>query len=86
MIVVTFFVGVLVGLILSVLLERREDVNPSNLGRLNRLRGLYRKYTKFTFLPKDSKSSKRFNDAIKKARDAKTVFIRDCECKYKKKV
>ncbi len=44
MIVVTFFVGVLVGLILSVLLERREDVNPSNLGRLNRLRGLYRKY------------------------------------------
>lgn len=37
--------------------------------------GLFRKYTKFTFLPKDSESSKRFNEAIRKTRDAKTVFI-----------
>ncbi len=59
------------------------DMFLDNIGTIG---GLYRKYTKFTFLPKDSKSSKRFNDAIKKARDAKTVFIRDCECKYKKKV
>ena len=59
------------------------DIFLDNLGTIG---GIYRKYTKFTFLPKDSESSKRFNDAIRKARDAKTVFIRDCECKYKKKI
>ena len=59
------------------------DIFLDNLGIIG---GIHRKYTKFTFLPKDSQSSRRFNDAIRKARDAKTVFIRDCECKYKKKI
>ena len=59
------------------------DIFLDNIGTIG---GLHRKYTKFTFLPKDSESSKRFNDAIRKARDAKTVFIRDCECKYRKKI
>lgn len=62
---------------------KMSDIFLDNIGTIG---GLYRKYTKFTFLPKDSESSKRFNDAIRKTRDAKTVFIRDCECKYKKKV
>ena len=62
---------------------KMSDIFLDNIGTIG---GLYRKYTRFTFLPKDSESSRRFNDAIKKARDAKTVFIRDCECKYKKKV
>ena len=57
------------------------DIFLDNIGTIG---GLYRKYTRFTFLPKDSESSKRFNDAIRKAKDAKTVFIRDCECKYRK--
>ena len=59
------------------------DIFLDNIGIIG---GLHRKYTKFTFLPKDSESSKRFNDAIRKARDAKTIFIRDCECKYRKKI
>lgn len=59
------------------------DIFLDNIGIIG---GLYRKYTKFTYLPKDSESSKRFNDAIKEVRDAKIAFIRDCECKYKKKV
>ncbi len=62
---------------------KMSDIFLDNIGIIG---GLYRKYTKFTFLPKDSQSSKRFDDAIKEVRDAKTVFIRDCECKYKKKV
>ena len=59
------------------------DIFLDDIGTIG---GLYRKYTRFTFLPKDSESSKRFNDAIRKAKDAKTVFIRDCECKYRKKI
>lgn len=62
---------------------KMSDIFLDNIGTVG---GLYRKYTKFTFLPKDSKSSKRFNDAIRKTKDAKIVFIRDCECKYRKKV
>lgn len=62
---------------------KMSDIFLDNIGTIG---GLYRKYTKFTFLPKGSQSSDRFNNAIRKARDAKTVFIRDCECKYKKKV
>ena len=61
---------------------KMTDIFLDNLGIIG---GLHRKYTKFTFLPKDTESSKRFNDAIRKARDAKIVFIRDCECKYKKR-
>ncbi len=64
----------------------RCDITDIFLDDIGTIGGIYRKYTKFTFLPKDSESSKRFNDAIRKTRDAKTVFIRDCECKYKKKV
>lgn len=62
---------------------KMSDMFLDNIGSIG---GIYRKYTKFTFLPKDSESSKRFNDAIRKARDAKTVFISNCQCKYKKKV
>lgn len=62
---------------------KMSDIFLDNIGTIG---GIYRKYTKFTFLPKDSESSKKFNNAIKKARDAKIVFIRNCECKYKKKV
>ena len=61
---------------------KMADIFLDNLGTIG---GLYRKYTKFTFLPKDSESIKRFNNAIQKTRDAKTVFIRDCECKYRKR-
>lgn len=59
------------------------DIFLDDIGTIG---GLYRKYTKFTYLPKDSESSNRFNGAIKEVRDAKIAFIRDCECKYKKKV
>jgi hypothetical protein len=71
---------------LATSVRRHCDMTDVFLDDIGTIGGLYRKYTKFTFLPKDSESSKRFNDAIRKTRDAKMVFIRDCECKYKKKV
>lgn len=61
------------------------EMTDSFLDNIGTIGGIYRKYTKFTFLPKDSESSKKFNDLIREARDAKTVFVRDCECKYHKK-
>ncbi len=56
------------------------DIFLDNIGIIG---GLHRKYTGFTFLPKDSKSAKRFDAAIRKAKDAKIKFVRDCECKMK---
>lgn len=48
--------------------------------------GIYEKYSELTNLHKDSRSYKRFHDAIKKTEDSRSVFIRDCECKYKRKL
>lgn len=59
------------------------DIFLDNLGIIG---SIHRKYTRFTFLQKDSESAKRFDDAIRKAREAKIAFIRDCECKYRKKI
>lgn len=56
------------------------DIFLDDLGNIG---GLHRKYTRFTYLPRDSLSSKRFSDAITKARDAKITFINNCKC-YKK--
>lgn len=54
------------------------------LDQIGIIGGLHRKYTKFTFLPNNSQSAKRFDSAIRRAKDAKIKFVRDCECKIRK--
>lgn len=56
------------------------DLFFDNIGIIG---GLHRKYTKFTFLPNKSQSAKRFDDAIRKAKEAKIKFVRDCDCRNK---
>lgn len=57
---------------------RVTDEFLDNIGNIG---GLYRKYTQFTYLPKASQSAKRFDSAIRKVKDAKQKFVRDCDCK-----
>lgn len=56
---------------------RATDIFLDNIGLIG---GLHRKYTKFTFLPNSSEAAKRFDNAIRKAKDAKRKFVRDCNC------
>ena len=55
-------------------------VTDEFLDDLGNIGGLYRKYTKFTYLPKASQSAHRFDNAIRKVTDAKRKFVRDCVC------
>lgn len=64
----------------------RCDIDSTFLSNISKIGGIYRKYTEFVDLLKGSPSSKRFSSAITKARNAENVFIRDCECKYRKKI
>ena len=59
-------------------------VTDEFLDDLGNIGGLYRKYTKFTYLPKASQSAKRFDSAIRKVVDAKRKFVRDCDCQQRK--
>jgi hypothetical protein len=56
---------------------RVTDIFLDNIGLIG---GLHRKYTTFTFLPSSSESAKRFDNAIRKAKDAKRKFVGDCNC------
>jgi hypothetical protein len=60
---------------------RATDIFLDNIGLIG---GLHRKYTKFTFLPSSSESAKRFDSAIRKAKDAKRKFVGDCICQQRK--
>lgn len=60
---------------------RSTDIFLDNIGLIG---GLHRKYTKFTFLPSSSESAKRFDSAIRKVKDAKRKFVKDCNCQQRK--
>ncbi len=59
-------------------------VTDEFLDDLGNIGGLYRKYTKYEYLPKASESAKRFDNAIRKVVDAKRKFVRDCSCQQRK--
>lgn len=48
--------------------------------------GINEKYAEVMSPNKDSVTRNRFHSAIKKASDARRVFVHDCECKYKRKL
>jgi len=60
---------------------RVTDIFLDNIGLIG---GLHRKYTKFAYLPNASESAKRFDSSIRKAKDAKLTFVRDCNCQKRK--
>ena len=60
---------------------RATDIFLDNIGLIG---GLHRKYTKFVYLPNASESAKRFDNAIRKAKDAKRKFVKDCNCQQRK--
>lgn len=60
---------------------RATDIFLDNIGLIG---GLHRKYTMFTFLPSSSEYAKRFDKAIRNAKDAKRKFVGDCNCQQRK--
>ena len=60
---------------------RATDIFLDNIGLIG---GIHRKYTKFEYLPSSSESAKRFDSAIRKVKDAKRKFVRDCNCQQRK--
>lgn len=61
------------------------DVMGTFFDNVKAIGGLHNRYTEHIPLPEDSRSHKRFLGAMKIVDFAKKVFIRDCECKYKRK-
>ena len=63
----------------------RCEMTETFLENISIIGGLYEKYNEFSPLKEGSASYRRFHDAMKKANLAKSVFAKDCDCKYKKK-
>jgi len=64
----------------------RCEMAESFLENMVIIGGIREKYSELMSLHKESTSHKRFNDAIRKMEESKRVFVRDCECKYKRKL
>ncbi len=64
----------------------RCDVMGEFLNNIETIGKLREKYTSHKTLPKESESYKRFYDATRRSDLAKGVFVRDCDCKYRKKL
>lgn len=62
------------------------DVMGTFFDNLKAIGSLHYKYTEYISLPIDSRSYKRVNNVMKIVNFAKNIFIKDCECKYKRKV
>lgn len=54
------------------------------LDKIGNIGGIYHLYTKHTYLPNASQSAKRLDNAIRKVKDAKRKFVRDCVCQQRK--
>lgn len=61
-------------------------MTESFLEKMTVIGGIHEKYAELMSTHKDSASHKRFHDAIRKTEESRRVFIRDCECKYKRKL
>ena len=64
----------------------RCEMTESFLEKMVNIGGIREKYATFMSLHTGSKSYKRFDDAIRKMEESRRVFIRDCECKYRRKL
>ncbi len=64
----------------------RCEMTEEFLEKMYVIGGINEKYAEIMSLNKDSVTHNRFRSAIKKASDARRVFVHDCECKYKRKL
>jgi len=64
----------------------RCEITGSFFDDVKTIGGLHNRYSEHIPLPEDSRSHKRLLDAMKIVDFAKKVFIRDCECKFKRKL
>ncbi len=62
------------------------EITGSFFDDIKTVGSLHNRYTEHISLPEDSRSHKRFLDAMKIVDFTKKVFIRDCDCKFKRKL
>ena len=63
----------------------RCELTEEFLENIGNIGGIYRKYSEINPLKMGSLSYRRFKSAMKKATIARELFIKDCDCRYKKK-
>ena len=57
------------------------NIKEPFIDSVGKIGGLYRKYTKFTYLPKASKSAIRLDKAMKEFTNVQRKFTANCDCK-----
>lgn len=57
------------------------DIKEPFIDSVGKIGGLYRKYTKFTYLPKVSRSAIRLDNAMKEFTVAQRKFATKCDCR-----
>lgn len=60
------------------------DIKEPFIDSVGKIGGLYRKYTRFTYLPKASRSATRLDKAMKEFTSAQRKFATECDCKTRK--
>ncbi len=64
----------------------RCDIMGEFLNNIETIGEFRNKYTVYRPLPEESESYRKFHDALRRSNLAKGVFVRDCDCKYRKKL